>query len=108
VDSGMEKVLVDLFIVPEENLAEFLEAIRVTTPFLRSLPGYVEGWVYTRTSDPGTYNVMTTAVWEDEDAYQAARRSAQDEYRRINFNPQDVIKRLGVQMDRGEFARTAY
>ncbi len=104
----MEKVLVDLFIVPQDALAEFLKAVRLTTPFLRSLPGYVEGWVYTKKSDSGAYNVITTAVWADEDSYLAARRSAQEEYRRIDFNPQDVIKRLGVQMERGEFSREAY
>jgi len=104
----MEKVLVDLFVVPEEALAEFLEAVRVTTPFLRSIPGYVEGWIYTRQSGAGAHNIITTAVWESEDAYQAARQAAQDEYRRINFNPQAVIKRLGVQIERSEFSRQAY
>jgi len=104
----MEKVLVDLFVVPEDALAEFLEAVRTTTPFLRSLPGFVEGWIYTKESEPGHHNVITTAVWANEEAYQAAKRAAQEEYRRINFNPQEVIQRLGVQMERGEFTRTAY
>jgi len=105
---NVEKVLVDLFIVPEENLAEFMEAVRTTTPFLRSLPGYVEGWIYTKESGPGHYNVVTTAVWTNEEAYQVARQAAQEEYRRINFCPQDVIKRLGVQMERGEYSRQVY
>jgi heme-degrading monooxygenase HmoA len=104
----MEKVLIDLFTVPEEALEEFMEAVRTTTPFLRSLPGYVEGWIYTKESGPGRWNVVTTAVWTDEEAYQAARTAAQAEYSRINFNPQEVIKRLGVQMERSEFARAAY
>lgn len=104
----MEKVLIDLFVVPEENLAQFMEAVRTTTPFLRSLPGYVEGWIYTKKSESGAYNVVTTAVWADEEAYLAAKQAAQEEYRRIDFNPQDVIKKLGVQMERGEFSREAY
>lgn len=104
----MEKVLIDLFVVPEEALPEFLTAVRTTTPFLRSLPGYVEGWVYTKESEPGRYNVITTAVWANDEVYQEAKKAAVEQYRCINFNPQDVIKRLGAQMERGEFARAAY
>jgi heme-degrading monooxygenase HmoA len=104
----MEKVLIDQFIVPDAALDEFLEAVRTTTPFLRSLPGYVEGWIYTKESGPGRYNIVTTAVWANEEAYQAAKTAALAEYSRINFNPQEVIKRLGVQIERGEFARASY
>jgi heme-degrading monooxygenase HmoA len=105
---NVEKVLVDLFVVPEENLQDFMDAVRTTTPFLRSLPGFIEGWIYTRESGPGHYNVITTAVWANEEVYQAAKRAAQEEYRRIDFNPQEITARLGVQMERGEFVRTAY
>jgi heme-degrading monooxygenase HmoA len=105
---NVEKVLVDLFVVPEENLQDFMDAVRTTTPFLRSLPGFVEGWIYTRENGPGHYNVITTAVWANEEAYQAAKQAAQEEYRRIDFNPQEIIARLGVQMERGEFVRAAY
>lgn len=65
----MEKVLVDVFEVPGANLSEFLEAVRITTPFLRSLPGFVEGWIYTKESEAGRYNVVTTAIWANEEVY---------------------------------------
>jgi heme-degrading monooxygenase HmoA len=104
----MEKVLIDLFIVPEEALPEFMDAVRRLPPFLKSLPGFVEGFVYQKKSESGRYNVVTTAVWANDEAYQAAKKAAQAEYRRINFNPQEVMGRLGVQMERGEFDRSPY
>ena len=104
----MEKVLIDQFIVPEPALAEFLDAVRKLPPFLRTLPGFVEGYIYQKKSGPGRYNVITTAVWASEDAYLAARKAAEAEYRRLNFNPQEIIGRLGVQMERAEYDRTSY
>ena len=104
----MEKVLIDLFTVPEQALPEFIAAARKLPPFLRTLPGFVEGHIYQKKSEAGRYNVVTTAVWANGEAYAAARQAAQEEYRRIGFNPQEVISRLGVQMERGEFDRTSY
>ena len=104
----MEKVLIDLFVVPEKSLPEFMEAVRKLPPLLRTLPGFVEGYVYQRKGEAGRYNVVTTAVWASEEAFLAAKQAAQEAYRRMNFNPQEVIARLGVQMERGEFDRTPY
>jgi heme-degrading monooxygenase HmoA len=104
----VEKVLIDVFEVPEAAVAEFLVAVRTTTPFLRSLPGYVEGYVFQKKGGPGRYNVVTTAVWANEEAYQAAKLAAQDEYHRIGFNPQEVIARLGVTIERAEYDRSPY
>lgn len=104
----MEVVLVDLFIVPDAVLEEFVAAVHKPTSFLRSLPGFVEGWIYTREESSGRHNVVTTAIWENEAAYRAARQAAQDEYALIGWNPQEIIKRLGIEIERGEFKRAAY
>ena len=40
----MEKVLVDAFIVPEESREAFLEGARRVQRFLKTLPGFVEGF----------------------------------------------------------------
>lgn len=105
---SMEKILIDLFTVPEDALAEFMAAVRILTPFLRSLPGFVEGHIHESTDGSGRYNVITTAVWANEDAYQAAKAAAQAEYRRLDFNPQEIVRRLGVQMERAEYRRSSY
>ena len=44
----MEKVLVDAFIVPEESREAFLEGARRVQRFLKTLPGFVEGFLLER------------------------------------------------------------
>lgn len=42
----MEVVLIDKFIVPEESKTLFLAEVRKSAASLRTLPGFVEGFVY--------------------------------------------------------------
>ena len=42
----VEVVLLDKFMVPEESKAAFLAEIRKRSAFLRTLPGFVEGFVF--------------------------------------------------------------
>ena len=65
----MEVVLIDKFIVPKESKAAFLTQIRKSAAFLRTLPRFVEGFVYENTHGGSRHNVVTTAVWKDEEAF---------------------------------------
>src|SRR5215469_8708475 len=96
----MEVVLIDTFVVPEESKARFLEEIKKSSTFLRTLPGFVEGWVYEKTDGASSSNVVTTAVWKDEQAYAEARKAAVEAFDRIGFHPQEIMKDLHIQMDR--------
>lgn len=104
----LEIALVDKFIVPEESKGRFLEAARRSSLFLRTLPGFVEGFFCEKTDGESDHNVMTTAVWKDEETFQAARKAATEEFQRIGFNPQDIMKRLGVEIERAVYRRSAY
>jgi len=42
----MEVVLIDRFTVPEESKVTFLAEVRRSAAFLRTLPGFVEGFVH--------------------------------------------------------------
>ena len=57
----MERVLIDTFIVPEESKAEFLEGARKSQSFIRTLPGFVEGFLYEKKDGENRYNFLTTA-----------------------------------------------
>ena len=72
----MEIVLIDKFIVPEESKERFLEEVHKSATFLRILLGFVEGFVYEKTDGESRRNVVTTAVWQDEEAFQNAKKSA--------------------------------
>jgi heme-degrading monooxygenase HmoA len=106
--SSMEVVLIDEFIVPEESKVEFLEAVRSSSTFLRTLPGFVEGFVYEKTDGGSGHSVVTTAVWKDEEAFQNAKKSAAEKFKRINFNPPEIMKKLKVEIERGVYRRLPY
>ena len=104
----MEVVLIDKFIVPEEPKAAFLAEVRKSSAFLRTLPGFVEGFVYESVDGGNRHNVVTTAVWRDEDVFQNANKNAAEEFQRIGFNPPEIMKKLKVEIERGIYRRSSY
>jgi heme-degrading monooxygenase HmoA len=104
----METVLIDTFIVPEESKARFLEEVHKSASFLRTLPGFVEGYVYERTDGESRRNIVTTAVWKDEDAFQNARKNAAEGFEKIGFNPAEIMKDLKVEIERAVYRRSSY
>jgi heme-degrading monooxygenase HmoA len=67
-----------------------------------ALSGFVEGFIYESTDGGSRHNIVTTAVWKDEDAFQNAKKSAAEEFQRIGFNPLEIMKMLKVEIERGE------
>lgn len=104
----MEVVLIDKFIVPEEAKTQFLTEVRKSAAFLRTLPGFVEGFVYESMDSGSRHNVVTTAIWKDEGAFQNAKKIAAEEFQRIGFNPPEIMKKLKIEMDRGVYRRSTY
>jgi heme-degrading monooxygenase HmoA len=104
----VEVVLIDKFVVPEESKVGFLTEVRRSSAFLRTLSGFVEGYVYERTDGGSRHNVVTTAVWKDEESYQNAKKNAADEFQRIGFNPPEIMKKLKVEIERGVYRRSPY
>ena len=104
----MEIVLIDKFIVPEESKEQFLEQVHKSANFLRTLPGFVEGFIYEKTDGESRHNVFTTAVWKDEEAFQNAKRSAAEGFKQIGFEPPKIMKTLKVQLERAIYRRSPY
>ena len=104
----MQKVLIDTFVVPEESRSMFLERSRHVQAFLRTLPGFVEGFLHEKVEGNGRFNVVTTAVWESDAAYENARNATAEEFQRTGFNPQETIKQLKVEVERAVFRRSPY
>jgi heme-degrading monooxygenase HmoA len=104
----MQKVLIDAFVVPHESKSEFLDRSRQVQAFLRTLPGFVEGFLHERVEGNGRFNVVTTAVWESEAAYENARKSTTEEFQKVGFNPQETMKQLKVEVERAVFSRSPY
>jgi len=108
MSSAMQKALIDTFVVPEESKSIFLDQSRQVQAFLRSLPGFVEGFLHEKVEGNGRFNVVTTAVWESEAAYENAKKETAEEFRRTGFNPQEMMKRLKIEVERAVYRRSPY
>src|SRR5262245_51106494 len=104
----MEIVLIDTFVVPGQSKAEFLETSRAIQDVLKRLPGFVEGFLHEKRAGDGRYNIVTTAVWEDETAFENAKNVMPARLQELNINPAAKMKALNVQIERGVYARSAY
>jgi heme-degrading monooxygenase HmoA len=104
----MEKVLIDTFIVPEESRAAFLERAGNVQSFIKTLPGFVEGFVYEKQSGESSYNFVTTAVWESEEVFENAKKAVAAEFQKRGFNPQESAKQLKIETVRSIYERSPY
>ncbi len=104
----MQKTLIDFFIVPEESKHEFLEQAHRAQAFIRTLPGFVEGYIYEHSEGDSPYNFITTAVWQSEDAFEQAKQSVFREYARRDYHPQEALAHLNVRLSRASFTRAHY
>jgi heme-degrading monooxygenase HmoA len=104
----MQHVLIDTFIVPEDSKDEFLAASRRSAEFIRTLPGFVDGYIFEKIAGEGVYDIVTTAVWESQDALSNAQQSAIAEFQRRGFNPREIMARLNVTVQRAIYKRSAY
>ncbi len=104
----MEIILIDEFIVPEESKAELLERTGKIQSFIKALPGFVEGFLHEKKDGESHHNFLTTAVWENEEAFENAKRAVATEHQEQGFNPQETRQRLKIESVRSTYARSAY
>ena len=104
----MEVILIDEFVVPEESKVEFLERTRKIQSFVRTLPGFVEGFLYGKKDGESRHNFLTTAVWENEEAFENAKRAVAIEHQKQGFDPQETRQRLKIESVRSTYARSPY
>ena len=104
----VEIVLIDTFAVPDGSKAEFLETSRAIQDVLERLPGFVEGFLHEKRAGDGRYDIVTTAVWEDEKAFENAKRVMPARLQELKINPAARMKALNVQIERGVYTRSSY
>lgn len=104
----MEAVLIDRFVVPKAAVDEFLRHVHYSARMVKARPGFVEGYVFRHTAGEASVNVVTTAVWSSEAAMEEAKKAIAAEFASKGFNPPQIMKRLGVQIERGIYQRVPY
>ncbi|PWK63299.1 antibiotic biosynthesis monooxygenase family protein [Aminobacter sp. AP02] len=90
---------VDRFTVPDGARVEFLGRVRQTHELLRQQPGFLQDMLLEQTSEPGALNIITIVEWESEAAIAPAKARVQAMHAQANFNPQELIARLGIKAD---------
>ena len=90
---------IDKFKVSAAAREEFLSRVRTSNEVLHAIPGFVEDRFFEQLGATGDSKIVTIAVWENEQAFSEAKRLVQEHYKKIGFNPGDIIKRLGIEAD---------
>src|SRR5262245_4219686 len=104
----MQTVLIDAFVVPEASRAAFLAVSRTIQDILKTLPGAMHGLVYQKRDDDGPFNVLTTAVWKDQQAFDEAKKHVSQKLQALGLNPAETMRALDVRVERGVYERTSY
>lgn len=98
---------IDKFLIPPSAKKEFMARMAMNRDFIRNLPGFIEDAAYAYYDEQGNAIVITIALWENDDAVQRAKEVVQAEYKRIGFNPGEMMQRLHITMDRGLYKEIA-
>ncbi len=97
----MKQIFIDKFTVPQNAYEEFTQRMNHNRKFLRTLSGFVEDTAYERSDENGNFIIITVAVWSNQETLKKAKEAVEVEYKRIGFNPGEMMARLKVTMDRG-------
>lgn len=96
---------VDKFIVPLHAREAFIGKVRITHELLRTLPGFLQDFVLEQSAGPGEFNFVTLAEWENPECFENAKAAVLALHKQMNFNPQEVFVRLGIQSDLANYQR---
>jgi len=104
--STMQVILIDRFVVPNAVKAQFLERMKISRDFIKTLAlsGFIEDSAYEEPGETESHYV-TIAVWQDEASIQKARQIVSQEYQKEGFNMPEFIKKLNIQMERGFYKK---
>lgn len=98
---------VDKFIVPAAARHEFMARVAMNKDMLQAMPGCRQNLVLEQVAGPGAFNVVTFVEWHDAEAMENARATVMARYKEMNFNPQDLIVRLGITADVANYGARA-
>src|SRR5262245_18357388 len=104
----MQTKVIAAFIVPDESKPSFRETSRAVQNVLKTLPGLVEGYLYEKSAGDGQYNVVTTAVWKDERAFDHAKRGVPARLNELGIDPMEKMKALNARLERAVYLRTPW
>lgn len=99
----MKQIFIDKFKIPQNAIEEFSQRMNYNRKFLKTIPGFINDTAYEMKDENGNLNIITVAVWENEEVLKKAKELVQEEYKRIAFDPAEMMSRLNVTMERGVY-----
>jgi heme-degrading monooxygenase HmoA len=98
---------IDKFKVPAAAREEFLARVRTSNEILRAIPGFVEDFFFEQLGASDDTKIVTIAVWENAQAFLSAKSRVEEHYKKIGFNPAEIIKRFGIEADMDAYTKLA-
>lgn len=92
---------IDKFFVPKNAIETFTQRMNYNRNFIKNLSGFIKDDVYEQKDGEGNLTIITIAVWQSQEDLYNAKNAVQAEYKRIDFNPDEFLKRLNITMERG-------
>jgi hypothetical protein len=96
---------VDKFVVPEPGREEFLDRVAATHALLRRQNGFVRDFILEQQSGPGEFNFVTFVEWSSQHVIDSASAAVAKLHADIGFDRQEMISRLGIKADIGNYVR---
>lgn len=94
---------IDSFFVPDAAREEFTAAMHRNRAFLHTLPGFRGHVAFEKAGGPTTFNVVTIAVWESQEAVDKVGEEVRAYYKKIGFDLPAMLARWGVRAEPGNF-----
>jgi heme-degrading monooxygenase HmoA len=95
---------IDTLRVPESARAEIEATMHRNMAFIRTLPGFRGHVAFEKRAGPASFDLVTVAAWESAEAVAAAGQAVRAHYQAIGLDLPALLERLGVTMERGDFA----
>jgi heme-degrading monooxygenase HmoA len=96
---------IDKFKVPRPAHAEFMERVRDTHSFLRTLRGFVRDAIFEQSVNSDLFHVISLVEWQNAEVIESAKAAVAARFEADGFNPQEVRHRLGIEADIGTYVQ---
>ena len=104
-NSSVETFFIDKFFIPISSIDEFNQRMSYNRNFIKNLTGFIRDDVYEHKDQDGNLNVITIAVWKNQECINNAKEAVLAEYKRIGFNPLEFYQRLNIKMERNLYTK---
>jgi heme-degrading monooxygenase HmoA len=98
-----QRFRLDSFSIPEAAREAFEAAMKRNLAFIHTLPGFCGHVAFEKRAGDSSFNLVTLAAWESEEALERAGAEVRAHYERIGFDMAGMLKCWGVDLVRSDY-----